>query len=68
MAALVREHDMGYVADDFSPASLARLLRSTDHQKVRHFKQQAHRAAALLSADRTRQTLCELTARIVRAA
>ncbi len=68
MAALVREHDMGYVADDFSPASLARLLRSTDHQKVRHFKHQTHRAAALLSADRTRQTLCELTARIVRAA
>jgi hypothetical protein len=68
MATLVREYDLGYVADDFSPGSLARLLRSTDHLKVKHFKQQAHRAAGPLSADRARQTLFELTARIARVA
>lgn len=68
MAALVRQHGLGWVADDFSPQTLARLIGSADRKRILHFKEQSHRAAALLCADRARQTLLDLAARILRKA
>lgn len=48
MAALVREHDLGVVSADFSPASLADALQSLTPESIGTFKTNAHRAARLL--------------------
>lgn len=49
MAALVQKHDLGLIAEDFSPASLARLLNNLTANQVRRFKANAHQAARELS-------------------
>ncbi len=49
MAALVRAHDLGVVAADFSPAALAAALRPLDAEQIRRWKQNADQAAARLS-------------------
>jgi hypothetical protein len=48
MARLVRAHDLGVVAEDFTPAALARALQTLTVGKIAHYKQNAHRAAAIL--------------------
>jgi hypothetical protein len=45
MARLVRAHDVGVVADDFAPASLARQLERLDAAAIDRLKQASHRAA-----------------------
>ena len=53
MARLVREHDLGVVADDFQPASLAAVLARLSADDIARFKLQSHRAAAELNSDQT---------------
>ncbi len=52
MARLVRHHDLGMVAEDFSPRSLAEKLQTLTEDQVWHHKLQAHRAARELSSER----------------
>lgn len=49
MARLVRHHDLGIVAEDFSPEALAARLQELTPDRVMHYKAQAHRAARELS-------------------
>jgi hypothetical protein len=63
MAAYVREHDLGVVAVDFSPAAMARALSHLRAEDVRRHKNHSHRAAALLHAER----LADEVRRLVRA-
>jgi hypothetical protein len=51
MAALVRRHKLGAVAEDFSPRSLAKVLNSLDKAAVEEFKRNSHEAAALYNAE-----------------
>lgn len=53
MARYVRAHDLGVVADDFRPASLAAALAALTPGDVWRFKQNAHRAAAILNSTQT---------------
>lgn len=53
MARLVREHDLGVVAEDFAPATLAAALARLSAEDIARFKQQSHRAAAVLNSDQT---------------
>jgi hypothetical protein len=57
MAALVRGHGLGVVADDFTPAAFARALSALDAQRIAGFKQASHRAARELSAEHTLPTI-----------
>jgi hypothetical protein len=51
MVRVVKQFNMGVVADTFDPADMAaRLNALTDHD-INHFKLQAHQAARLLSAE-----------------
>lgn len=52
MAALVREHGIGVVADGADAASLRTALAQLDAARVDGFKQAAHEAAPALSAER----------------
>ncbi len=51
MAPLVRQHHLGVVADDFTPASLAARLNALTPADIDRYKQNAHRAAPLFSAE-----------------
>ncbi|MGP9539025.1 hypothetical protein ACT3SP_13510 [Brachybacterium sp. AOP43-C2-M15] len=65
MADLTREHELGTVAADFRPETLAASLRDVTAQEVRTWKQHADRAARPLSfesdAQVAREILTELT-------
>ncbi len=53
MARYVREHDLGVVAADFAPASLAAALATLSDAEIARFKANAHRAAAVLDSRQT---------------
>ena len=53
MARYVREHDLGVVSADFRPATLGSALARLSTDDVARYKQQAHRAAAVLNSDHT---------------
>jgi hypothetical protein len=57
MARLVREHDCGLVADDFSPAALSAALRPITAAQIDAWKQNSHRAADTLCWERESATL-----------
>lgn len=53
MAGYVDVHDLGVVAADFSPATLAAAMAKLTSADVWRYKQNAHRAAAVLNSDQT---------------
>lgn len=55
MAAFVHAHDLGVVADDFEPRTLAARLNRLSAEDVAAYKQNAHRAAASLNTDALRE-------------
>jgi hypothetical protein len=67
MAALVREHGCGVVADDFSPAALAAALAALGPDDVARLKQRSHVAAQALCAERNREVMLELVERALAA-
>ena len=52
MARIVRERDLGVVAEDFTPESAARAIRTLNAEKIDHYKDQAHKHARDLSAEK----------------
>lgn len=66
MSALVREHGLGAVTDDFTPASLARTLDALTAAQVARYKANSHRAAAALSAQQQVQGWVDSVAALVR--
>lgn len=66
MAAIVREHDCGVVADDFSPRAMARALMQLDHARINHYKQQSHAIAEAMSSRATGPTLLRLVEDLLR--
>jgi hypothetical protein len=65
MARVVREHGLGVVSDDFSPESFARTLSALAPEGIDRFKKNADAAARALSAESSRRTLLDLTARML---
>jgi len=51
MAKIVKQYDLGIVADDFKPATLARMLNSLTREHIEYYKQQCHKHARLLSSE-----------------
>lgn len=60
MARLVSEHGLGLVADDFVPATLAKLLNGLTTEQVRQFKDNAHHAARPLSSQESGEELLRM--------
>jgi hypothetical protein len=65
MARLVRKHDLGVVADDFSPQALAQCLLGLDVKKIEYYKSQSHNVAHLLSAEQNKKILLDLVERVL---
>jgi glycosyltransferase involved in cell wall biosynthesis len=60
MARIVREFDLGLVAEDFSPESMAAAIKTLTPEKIDHFKAQANKHAYELSAEKNRERLLRL--------
>ncbi|UBQ06149.1 hypothetical protein LCC91_03330 [Tepidimonas taiwanensis] len=60
MARLVSGHGLGVVADDFAPATLAKLLYGLTTEDVRQLKENAHRAARQLSFQESGEELLRM--------
>lgn len=60
MKRLVLDHGLGLVADDFSPATLAKLLNGLTTEQVRRFKDNAHSAARQLSSQKSGEELLRM--------
>jgi hypothetical protein len=65
MKKIVEKYDCGIVSKDFSPISLARELNRLSVEDILHFKENSHKAAQELNAERNakriRQIVRELT-------
>jgi hypothetical protein len=57
MAHYVRAHDLGVVAQDFHPATLGAALSRLSASEIAHYKENAHRAAAVLNSNQTDDVL-----------
>jgi len=57
MAAIVKEHDLGIVADDFTPRSLAAKLNALTPEDIMRFKRNADKAAAIYNAQESLKVL-----------
>jgi len=57
MARVVREHDLGIVADSFSPAVMAETIGGLTVEQIDYYKRQSHRAASALSSERNLEVL-----------
>jgi hypothetical protein len=57
MAAYVREHDLGVVAEDFTPGTLAKALGALTPADIARFKHNAHLAASRLHAGQSNQIM-----------
>jgi hypothetical protein len=51
MAFIVNKYDLGIVADDFTPQSLASKIKILDSERIMHYKNNAHRYAEELSVE-----------------
>lgn len=65
MARIVREHNCGVVAEDFSPRSMAQCLMQLDHATINHYKRQVHAIAEQMSSRATRATFGPLVDRLL---
>ncbi len=65
MARIVKEHDLGVVAEDFAPEALAERLKVLDQEKINYYKWQSHRAARLLSAEENKKLLFRLVEQVI---
>lgn len=65
MATLVRRHQCGVVAEDFKPASLARVLNGLDAEAVARFKRNSHAAAKELSFEGASRKLLAVVANVL---
>jgi len=66
MVKIVRKHELGVVADDFSPQSLASQINALDADKIMHYKQNSHRVAWDLSAEKSKQTLLSVVESVLK--
>ena len=62
MAKIVRENDLGVVAKDFAPESLAEEIKKLTAEDIMRFKRNSHKVAKELSAQKNKATIARLAA------
>jgi glycosyltransferase involved in cell wall biosynthesis len=66
MAKIVRHHNCGIVAPDFSPKGMAESLERLDRGRLEHCKMRSHLIARELSSEKSRDRLMALVERTLR--
>ncbi len=57
MAKYINKYELGIISDDFSPQSLAKTINQLTPEQIWHHKQQSHKYAYDLSAEKNKQLL-----------
>lgn len=65
MASVVREHNLGIVADDFLPETLARCINGLSIKEIQQFKDNSHQNARQLSFEQNRSLMQRLANSLV---
>jgi len=65
IADVIRQHDVGLVADNFSVNSLADTINKMSREDIRQFKFNSHHAAKALSFESNRTAIVELTESVI---
>jgi glycosyltransferase involved in cell wall biosynthesis len=65
MARIVRDHQCGVVAEDFTPQSFAAAIAQLTPEKIMGFKRASHAAASTLSAESNREIVLRLVDRVL---
>ncbi|HEX9928894.1 MAG TPA: hypothetical protein VGB02_10195, partial [Pyrinomonadaceae bacterium] len=60
MARIVKEFDLGIVAQDFSAENMAQAIKTLTTEKISHFKMQSAEHAYELSANKNREKFLRL--------
>jgi hypothetical protein len=60
MERIVKEFDLGVVAQDFSAESMAQAIKTLTTEKISHFKAQSDKHAYELSANKNRERFLRL--------
>ena len=65
MAAIAKEHDLGVIADDFTPQALAAKLNALTPEDIMSFKHNADKAAAIYNAEASMEVLKTMLQRVL---
>lgn len=55
----IKKYDLGIVADDFEPQTMAKLLNQLTTEQIMHYKNQAHLAAQAVSGNENKNILLQ---------
>lgn len=66
MAEIVNKYEIGVVAEDFTPASLAEKLNALTEADLHNFKERTERAALELNAEANKKLVLELVESVIR--
>lgn len=64
MARIVKQYDLGVVAEDFQPQTMATLLNRLTSEQIMNYKRQCHQHAYLLSSESEMEKVGELIAKL----
>ena len=65
MTPIVREHDCGVIADDFTPEAMARCLNGLTAERIDHYKERSHQIAREMSSEANRARVVDLVASVL---
>lgn len=65
MARIVKQYDLGIVAEDFQSSTLAQKLNALTSEQIMHHKQQCHRHARELSSETEMEKLGSMIAKLL---
>lgn len=65
MASIVREHDCGVIADDFTPEAMARCLNQLTPERIDHCKERSHRIARVMSSETNQTRVLDLVTSVL---
>jgi hypothetical protein len=65
MTKYIQKYDVGIVAEDYTPQSLAAKLNALTHTQIMYYKQQAHQHAHELSADINKKRINTIVNRLL---
>jgi glycosyltransferase involved in cell wall biosynthesis len=60
IARFVKKYDIGIVVKDYSPKSMAEVIKNLSIEQIMHFKNQAHKNARALSAEENMKKINEI--------
>ena len=65
MEKVVNKYDLGVIAEDFTPQSMAKVLNNLNINQIRYYKNQSNKYAKLLSYESNKEKIKEIISKLV---